>query len=266
MSPAVFSRSPEASTIRVSLGPTSQGAGSVTRPAFCRIRQHLGDLLLDRQPLHVAVFEGPQLFAVEAGGGFGDALEREVLDHLLAGKILGLVVERPAEQHQVVDDRVGQIADLAVEIDDHRVERLGSRDVADAGGDLGPVVVEPFEFGVLQVLGDFSLRQLLRAARLGDVGQVGVLGQRIAERLGDENLPRRVREVLDGADDVRDLEIEVIDDAGQVIEARAVGPLDDVVLLFVPVELAHAANRVVEDALAFARHLQPHDLRCGPRP
>jgi hypothetical protein len=56
---------------------------------------------------------------------------------------------------------------------------------------------------------------------------VSVLRQRIAERLGNENLPRRVRQVLFGPNDVRDLEIEIVDDARQVIKAGAVGPLDD---------------------------------------
>ena len=59
-----------------------------------------------------------------------------------------------------------------------------------------------------------------------------------------------LREMLDGPDHVRDLEIVIIDDARQVIEAGAVGPLDDVVLLLVPVELAHAANVVVETCIA----------------
>ena len=174
-----------------------------------------------------------------------------MLDHLLARKIFGLVVERPAEQHQVVDDRVGQVADLAIEIDDDRIERLGSRNVSDASGDLRAVIVEPLELRVFQVLGDLSLGELLRAARLGDVGQ----------RLSDENLARRVRKVLDRANHMRDPKIVVIDHACQVIQARSVGPLHDVVLLLVPIELANAANRVGEDAFAFPGDLQPHDLR-----
>ena len=75
--------------------------------------------------LHVALLEGDQLLGVEAGRRLVHPLQREVLDHLLAREDLGLVVERPAEQQQVVDDRVGQVADLLVEVDDHRVERLG---------------------------------------------------------------------------------------------------------------------------------------------
>ena len=112
MSPATFSRSPAASTIRVSFGPTSHGGGSATRPACCRYGSIFGHLLLQRQLLHVAVLEGPQLLRVEAGRRLGHPLQREVLDHLLAGEVLGLVVERPAQQQQVVDDRVGQVADL----------------------------------------------------------------------------------------------------------------------------------------------------------
>ena len=76
--------------------------------------------------------------------------------------------------------------------------------------------------------------------------------------------------MLLGADHVRDLEVVVVDHVGQVIEARAVGPLDDVVLLAGPIELDPAADQVVEHERALAGHLQPHDglpalgLESGP--
>ena len=185
-----------------------------------------------------------------------------MLHHFLSRKILGFVVQRPAQQQEVIDDRIRQIADFAVEIDNHGIERLGRRHVADAGRDLRALVVHPLEFQVLQVLRDLSLGELLRAAGLGHIRQVSVFRQRVAERLGNENLPRCVREMLDGADDVRDFEIVVIDDAREVVETRAVGPLDDVVLLFVPVKHAEAANLVGENTLALAGHFHSHDLHA----
>ena len=51
--------------------------------------------------------------------------------------------------------------------------------------------------------------------------------------------------MLLGADHVRDLEILVIDHVRQVIEARAVGALDDVILLAGPIELHFPANQIV---------------------
>ena len=65
--------------------------------------------------------------------------------------------------------------------------------------------------------------------------------------------------MLDRADHVRDLEVVIVDGARQVIEARAVGALHDVVLLVGPIERDVAAHEVVEAALALARHLEPHD-------
>ena len=65
--------------------------------------------------------------------------------------------------------------------------------------------------------------------------------------------------MLFGADHVRDLHVVIVDHAGQVVQARAVGPLDDVVLLAGPIELDLAADQVVDDQLALAGHLQPHD-------
>ena len=68
----------------------------------------------------------------------------------------------------------------------------------------------------------------------------------------------------------RDLEVVVVDHVGQMVEARAVGPLDDVVLLAGPVELDPAADQVVEHQRPFGGHLQPHHglpalgLEAGP--
>ena len=124
----IFSRSPAASMIRVSLRADFARRRVGNRaPACCRNGSILATFCFGGSALHVAVLKRPQLLGVEAGRRLGDPLEREVLDHLLAGEILGLVVERPAEQHQVVDDRVGQVADFAIEIDDHGIERLGGR-------------------------------------------------------------------------------------------------------------------------------------------
>ena len=126
--------------------------------------------------LHVVLLERQQLGRIEAGRRLVHALEREVLDHLRARQELGLVVERPAEQHQVVDDRVGQVADLLVEIDDHRVERLGRGRAGPSprrspGRARGPCA----KSGFFRYLSSLRLRQLVLAARLGDVRQVGVL-------------------------------------------------------------------------------------------
>ena len=115
------------------------------------------------------------------------------------------------------------------------------------------------EVAVLQILVELALAELRLAARLGDVRQVGELRQLVAQLLEHEHLPRRVREVLLGADHVRDLHVVVVDDRRQVVQARAVGPLDDMVLLAGPVDADFAADQIVEHELAFARHQQPHD-------
>ena len=68
----------------------------------------------------------------------------------------------------------------------------------------------------------------------------------------------------------RNLEIVIVHHIGQVVEAGAVGPLDDVVLLAGPVELDPAANLVVEDERSGGGHLQSHHglpalrLELGP--
>ena len=65
--------------------------------------------------------------------------------------------------------------------------------------------------------------------------------------------------MLFGPDHVSDLKIMVVDRAGEVVEARAVGPLDDVVLFVGPIELDPAADQIFDDQLALPGHLQPDD-------
>ncbi len=58
--------------------------------------------------------EPVELVEVEDGRARGDALQGEGLRQLVQGKGLGLAVLRaPAEQGQVVDQRLGQVAHLA---------------------------------------------------------------------------------------------------------------------------------------------------------
>ena len=182
-----------------------------------------------------------------------------MLDHLVAREVLGAVVERPAEQQQVVDQRVRPVADVAVELHQHGVEALRDDLLAERGQDAGAVVVHLLELGLRQVLAELPLAQLLAAARRRHVGQVGVAGKLVAEPAGDEDLPRRVRQVFLRADHVRDVEVVVVDRAGQVIQVAAVRPLDDVVLLERPVEGDRPAHQVVEAAGSVARHLEADD-------
>ena len=172
---------------------------------------------MDRQPLHRAVLEGQQLLGIETGGGLIDPLQRKALDQLVQREVLPLVVQRPAQQGQVVEQRRGQKTDLLVEIDDHRIEGGGVGRQAQALGDRPAAVQQLREIAVLPIFVELPLAEFVVAARLGHVGQVGVLRQLVAQGLGDEHLPRRVGEVLLGADHVGDLEIVIVDHAGQVV-------------------------------------------------
>ena len=71
------------------------------------------------------------------------------------------------------------------------------------------------------------------------------LGPLVAERIADKDLSRRVGEMLLGADDVGDLEVLVVHDSRQMVEACPIGPLDDVVLFCGPVKLDLTANQIL---------------------
>ena len=82
------------------------------------------------------------------------------------------------------------------------------------------------------------------------------------ERLEDEELRERVRQVLLGADDVGDLHLGVVDDAGEVVERRAVGPDDHEVADLVGLLLDVPLDQVVDDERAAERDLEPQGV--GP--
>ena len=52
----------------------------------------------------------PELFNVENRGGLGDALDVEYFGKLLHGEYLALAAGAPAEQRNIVDNGVGEIA------------------------------------------------------------------------------------------------------------------------------------------------------------
>ena len=107
--------------------------------------------------------------------------------------MLGFVVQRPAQQRQIIDDRLGQVADRPVEIDDYGIEGLGLGGVADRRGDLPAVLDQLGKVAVLQILVQLPLAQLVVAAGLGHEGQVSIHRPRVAQRFENKHLPRRVR-------------------------------------------------------------------------
>ena len=162
-----------------------------------------------------------ELLVVERGRAGADALEREPLDELVHGHDLGLVVVAPAEQGEVVDERLGEVALVAELLDPDGAVTLG---------ELLPVGSE-------------------------DARDVAVARHVRAEHLEDADLLRRVGDVVVAPDDVRDAVQPVLDGRGEVVgrpTIRANG--DEVVELYVRVldppadEILPAGDAVVGHA------------------
>ena len=188
-----------------------------------------------------------------------------MLDHLVTGERLSAVVERPAEQKEVVQQRVRLVSHLAVEVDDNRAEGFWRERQPQRLGDPGTVVVRFLELVVLEILTQLPLAELLGAPGLGHIRQMRVGRQRVAQRRGYEDLSGRVRQVLDGADDVRDREIVVVDGARQMIQTRAIGALHDVVLLERPLEFDITPDEIVKGAHTVAGHTESDDRASALR-
>jgi hypothetical protein len=142
-----------------------------------------------------------------------DVVDVEALDDLVDREDLFLGARRPAEQREVVDERLADEALLDV---------VGHRRLALALAHLGAIRVE-------------------------DEGQVREPRDIVAKGPEQEDVLRRVGEVVLATDHVRDLHRRVVDDDREVVERRAVVPNDHEVATQVrDVDLDPASNDVVE--------------------
>ena len=80
--------------------------------------------------------------------------------------------------------------------------------------------------------------------------------RREPERLVQQNLPRRVRDVILAADHVRHLHQRIVDDDGEVVGGRAVGADDDGIADDVGVKADVAADGVGEHDVAVVGHAE----------
>ena len=77
--------------------------------------------------------------------------------------------------------------------------------------------------------------------------------------MGNENLPRRVGQMLFGTNHVRDFEVIIVDNGCQVVQARSVGTLDNMILFPRPIEHNFATDQIIKNQTVVARHLESHD-------
>jgi hypothetical protein len=117
----------------------------------------------------------------------------------------------------------------------------------------------------------------LRPVGVEDERQVGEGRLRIAERAEQEDVLRRVREMVLAPDHVADAHRRIVDDDREVVERRAVGPDDDeVAAQGTRVDLDVAADDVVEGDHAPTERMSAPDprprrppfggVRCAQRP
>ncbi len=173
-----------------------------------------------------------ELVVVEGGRAAVDLLQREFLDQRRPVEdLVAAGADRPAEQGQVVDHRVGQDAEIL--------------ELLDAGRAV----------------------PLAEALAVGaeDHRQVPELRRLPAERPEDQQLERRVADVVVAAQHVADLHGVVVHHHGEVVGRKAIGLHDDAVAEDRVLELALADHQVIPVGGALARHAQPPAARLARR-
>ena len=155
--------------------------------------------------------DGRHLALVEAGVGLVDVPELELRDDVGDGQDLAPVLRRPAQQAEVIAHRLGQVAAVAVLLDEGAAVALG---------------------------------HLAGAVGLEDEGDVGVGRQRRAEGAEELDVLRGVGEVVLAADDVGDAHRDVVDHVDEVEDRLAVGAEEDEVAVLRALDAA--AHEVVD--------------------
>ena len=166
-----------------------------------------------RQTPDPLAIEPLQALAIEHRAALVDRPDVEALDDLVERQDLFLGPGRPAEQREVVDQRLA---------DEPLADVVADRRLALALAHLRPIGIE-------------------------DEREVGEPRDLVAQGPEQEDVLRCVGQVVLAPDDVRDIHRRVVDDDREVVERVAVGPDDDEVPAQVgDVDLDGAADEVVE--------------------
>ena len=188
--------------------------------------------------LHVVPVHPRELLGIEHAGAVADVLEREAPRQLVHRHQLGIVgrlaaagARRPADQRQVVDQRLRQVAALAELRHRRRAVALRQR----------------------RVIRPEHHREVREARR------------REAERAIQQHLPRRVRDVILAADHVRHLHQRIVHDDGEVVGGTAVGADEHRIADDVGAERHFAADEILERDVDVLGHAEADDARARPR-
>ena len=162
-----------------------------------------------------------ELLEVEPRRAFVDAVDVEPSNDVLRRHDL-IVAVAPAEAHEIIAQRRGQVAHRAIFFDA-----------------LGPVAFRK-----------------LGAVRPVNQRDVGEFGHRPAEPRVDLGLPGGVGQVIGAANDVRDAHVMVIDHDRQIVRRVAVRSEDDQIVEILVRKGDESLHMVIDDRLAFARRLE----------
>src|SRR5690606_32776279 len=203
--------------------------GDVREPALLEEGTHALRVFRERRELvalQVLERDVGELLLVELAVALVHPIPAEGLDELLPAEDL-LVAEGPAEPHDVVEHAHGRVAPVAVLLN----------------GDRGMPLAE------------------LVALRRQHHRQVGELGRLPAERAIEEELLRRVADVIARAGDQRDVHLVIVDGRREVVERIAVRADQHEVLLRRVRRADRAEDAIDEIGAALARRLEAHHER-----
>ena len=201
------------------------------RPGLRQVRLQPPGQLGGRQGADMGAVHPAQLVGVEDRRGGVQPLQAERALQLVEAEQLARPVQRPAEQGDVVDQRLRQVALPAELAHAHRA---------------------------------VALAQLLAVGAVHD-RQVGVPGRLPSARLEDQHVQRRRGDPLLSPQHVADAHFVVVGDGRQVIGREPVRLEQHGVRVEVRIApLDGAQEQVLVPGRAVQRHFEPHDRRFAP--
>ncbi len=197
------------------------------KPGALQFGLHVGKQVVNRKFLQVLRVEPLEFGAVENAIGAADSGEREARDELRGGHEFFVAARGPSQKSEEIAKCLGQKPFFGVE--------------ANAGGSV-------------------ALGEAL-AIRSENQRYMGEDRRRGGERMIEQHLFRRVRQMIGAANDVSDAHVDVVDHGAELISRQAGGTQKNEILNFLVLHFERAEDRVFETGHAFSRRSEANRVR-----
>ena len=140
-----------------------------------------------------------------------------MLNKWTATKELGGIIKRPTKKREVIVYGPWKVANVAIEIDNNRVECIRLWFETNLVCDLHAVLIDLSKVTIFEIFCKFTLAELCSTPGFCNKWQMSKSWQGVAEALVDKGLSRCIGEVFLCSNDMTNLHIMIINNGCEVI-------------------------------------------------